>query len=31
MTERFAYFHGVAIDRITKNGKLYIYAEGITK
>ncbi len=31
LTERFAYLHGVVIDRITKHGKLYIYIEGITQ
>lgn len=31
LTERYAYLHGIAIDRITKSGKLYIYAEGITR
>ncbi len=30
LTERYVYVHGIAIDRITKNGKLYIYAEGIS-
>ena len=25
LTERYAYFHGLAIDRISKNGKLYVY------
>lgn len=31
LTERYAYLHGIAIDRIKKNGKLYIYGEGISQ
>jgi len=30
LTERYSYLHGIAVDRITKSGKLYIYAEGIS-
>lgn len=30
LNERYAYFYGMGIDRIGKNGKIFIYGEGIT-
>ena len=31
LTERYAYFYGMGIDRIEENGSIIIYGEGISE
>ena len=30
LTERYSYLHGMMVDRINRNGKLYLAGEGIS-